>query len=118
METFLTLVEKDLFQNTKVDKAKNNLTPMERRALTNWRRGNLFNKESYTFMRLKDKTNRFVTVDNNTDHLKAQQQIGRSSFIKLNHDPTDTHIKKGKEWADKWKSRGEITKALHDYIMN
>ena len=57
-------------------------------------------------------------MDKNTDHLKAQQQIGRSSFIKLNHDPTDTHIKKGKEWADKWKSRGEITKALHDYIMN
>ena len=94
LETFLTLVEKDLFQNTKVDKAKDNLTPMERRALTNWRRDNLFNKESDTIMTVQDKTNRFVIVEKKTDHLKAQQQIGRSSFIKLNHDPTDTHIKK------------------------
>ena len=81
-------------------------------------RDNLFNKESYTIMRLQDKGNRFVIVDKNTDRLKAQQQIGRSSFIKLNQVPTDTHIKKVKEWADKWKSRGEITKAWHDYIIN
>ena len=31
-------------------------------------------------------------MDKNTDRLKAQQQIGRSSLIKLNHDPTDTQI--------------------------
>ena len=93
METFLTLIEKDLFQNIKVG-TKDNLTPMERRALSNWRRDNLFNKESDTIMTVQDKTNRFVIVEKKTDHLKAQQQIGRSSFIKLNHDPTDTHIKK------------------------
>ena len=69
-------------------------------------------------MILQGKGNRFVIVDKNTDLLKAQQQIGRSSFIKLNLDPTDTHIKKVKEWADKWKNRGEITKAWHDYILN
>ena len=33
-----------------------------------------------------------VTLDKYTDCLKAQQQIGRSSLIKLNHDPDDTHI--------------------------
>ena len=27
-------------------------------------------------------------------------------------------LKKVKEWADKWKSRGEITKAWHDYTIN
>ena len=52
-------------------------------------------------MRLQDKGNRFVIVDKNTDSLKTQQQIGLSSSIKLNHDPTDTHIKNVKEWADK-----------------
>ena len=31
-------------------------------------------------------------MDENTDRLKAQQQIGCSSLIKLNHDPTDTQI--------------------------
>ena len=55
LETFLTSTEKDLFQNTKVDMAKDNLTCAEGRALTNWRRDNLVNKESDTIMRLQDK---------------------------------------------------------------
>ena len=45
-------------------------------------------------MRLQDKGNRFVFVDKNTDRLKAEQPIGFFSSIKLNHDLTDTHIKK------------------------
>ena len=90
----MTSAEKDLFQNAKVDKAKDNLTRTERRALKNWRRDNLFNRENDTIMRLQDKGNRFVFVDKNTDLLKAEQQIGFISSIKLNHDPTDTHIKK------------------------
>ena len=40
-------------------------------------------------MRLQDKGNRFVIVDKSTDRLKAHQQIGHSSLIKLDHDPTD-----------------------------
>ena len=90
----MTSAEKDLFQNAKVDKAKDNLICTERRALKNWRRDNLFNRENDTIMRLQDKGNRFVFVDKNTDLLKAEQQIGFISSIKLNHDPTDTHIKK------------------------
>ena len=35
--------------------AKDSLTRAERRALTNWRRDNLVNKESDTIMRLQDK---------------------------------------------------------------
>ena len=30
----------------------------------------------------------------------------------------DSHIKKVKEWADKWKDRGDIIKAWHDYIIS
>ena len=55
--------------------AKDNVTRTERRALTNWRRDNLVNKETDTIMRLQDKGNRFVTVDKSTDRLKAQQQM-------------------------------------------
>ena len=90
----MTSAEKDFFQNAKVDKAKDNLTRTERRALKNWRRDNLFNRENDTIMRLQDKGNRFVFVDKNTDRLKAEQPIGFISSIKLNHDLTDTHIKK------------------------
>ena len=93
-ETFFTSAEKDLFRNAKVDKAKDNLPRTERRALKNWRRDNLFNRENNTIMRLQHKDNRFVFVDKNTDRLKGEQQIGFISSVKLNHDPTDTHIKK------------------------
>ena len=74
-ETFLTSAEKDLFQNIKVDKTNDNLTRTERRALTNWRKGKLFNKLSDAIMRLQDKGNRFIIVEKNSDRLKAQQQI-------------------------------------------
>ena len=50
---------------------------MERRALTNWRRANLFYKKSDTSMRLQGKGNIFFIADKNTDRLKAQQQLGR-----------------------------------------
>ena len=69
-------------------------------------------------MRLQDKGNIFVIVDKDTDHLKAQQQIACSSFTKLDIDPTYTHIQKVKEWADKWKDRGEIIKSWHEFIVN
>ena len=111
-ETFLISVEKDLFENTKVGMAKNNLTRTERRALTNWKIDSLFYKESDTIARLQGKSNSFVIVDKNTDCLKVQQQTG------LNHVPTDTHIKNVKEWTDEWKNRGEITKSWHDYMIN
>ena len=65
---------KNLFQNTKVDKVKVNLTRTKRRVLTNSRRDNKLNKESDTIMKLQDKGNRFVTVDKSTDGLKSQQQ--------------------------------------------
>ena len=57
-------------------------------------------------------------VGKDTDLLKAQQQIARSSFTKLDHDPTYTHIQKVKECADKWKDRGEITKSWHEFIVS
>lgn len=41
-----------------------------------------------------NKGNRFAIVDKDIDRLKEQQQIKRSSSTKLNHDPTDTQIKK------------------------
>ena len=69
MDTFLTSVEKDLFQNTKVEKAKGNLTYGKKS----------INKleKSDTIMKLQDEGNIFFIVDKNTDRLKAQQQLGR-----------------------------------------
>ena len=69
-------------------------------------------------MRLQDNGNRFVIVEKDTDRLKAQQQIARSTFNKLDYDPTYTHIQKVKEWSDKRKNRGEIIKSWHEFIVN
>ena len=44
LETFMTSVEKHLFQNIKSDNIKDNLTCTKRKALTNWRKDNLFKK--------------------------------------------------------------------------
>ena len=53
-------------------------------------------------MRLQDKCNRFVVVDKETNKIKAQQQIAKSSFQELNYDPTKEHIKKVEQWSEKW----------------
>ena len=71
LETFLTSVEKDLFCSTKPNDVKINYSKEERRALKNWRKDVLFNRESELVMRLQDKGNKFVIVDTETDKIKA-----------------------------------------------
>ena len=46
LETFLSLVEKHLFAETLKKKVKDNLPKGERGALNEWRKYNLFNKNS------------------------------------------------------------------------
>ena len=58
----------------------------------------LFNKNSNLVMRL--------------------QEIDRSSFKMLDHDPTSNHIKIVSEWANKWFRKGEISKDWRNYIIN
>ena len=69
-------------------------------------------------MRIQDKGNRFVIVDKETDKEKAKEQIERSSFVEVEHDPTKEHIQKVERWAEKWFKKGEITKAWKDYVKN
>ena len=69
-----------------------NLTSDERLALDTWRKKVLFNPDGDLVMRLQDKGNRFVIVDKQTDKLKAEQQISKSNFIRLDYDPTEEHI--------------------------
>ena len=93
-QTFLTSVERDLFNNTKPNDVKDNLSEEERSSLKNWRKDVPFNKESELVMWLLGKGNRFVIVDKETNKLKAQQQIVMSWFQELNYDSIKEHIKK------------------------
>ena len=61
-----------------------NLSKGERESLINWRKTQLFNPCGDLVLQSQDKGNRFVTVDKKTGKLKAEEQIKRSSFVKLN----------------------------------
>ena len=69
-------------------------------------------------MQLQDKGNRFIIVDKQTDCKKTNEQIERSSFLKIDYDPTTLHINKLKDWTNKWISRNEISKEWAKYIVN
>ena len=69
-------------------------------------------------MRQQGKGNRFVIVDKETDKIKAKEQIDRSSFTKLNQDPTNHHIKLVKERAVKWFNLTELSKDWMKYIIS
>ena len=88
------------------------------KALKDLRKNVLFNKESDKVMRLQEKGNRFIIVDKQTDHEKADDQIERTYYLKIDYDPTTLHIDKVKEWATKWISRNEISKEWAKYIVN
>ena len=78
----------------------------------------MFNKTGDLVMRSQDKGNRFVVVNKETDIQKANDQINRSSFKKLDHDPTKDHIEIVKRWSNKWLKKGDISKEWSEYIIN
>ena len=76
------------------------------------------NPESDLLIRQQDKGNRFIIVDKETDIAKAEEQIQRSSFRKIDYDPTLDHIEGVKRWAEKWTKRKEISSEWKDFIIN
>ena len=119
IETFLANVERDIFEDCKNKKrVRDNLTSDERLALNTWRKEVLFNPDSDLMMRLQDKGNRFVIMDKQTDKLKAEQQISKSNFIRLDYDPTEEHISKVSSWASKWHERQEISEEWSKFVVH
>ena len=57
-------------------------------------------------------------VDKQTDIIKANHQLERSSFVKLNYDPTEQFISNIKQWADKLTHKKEITTEWKNFIVN
>ena len=51
-------------------------------------------------IRLQDKGNRFALVNKETNKVKAQQQIAKSSFQELDYDPTKEPIKRVEHWSE------------------
>ena len=69
-------------------------------------------------MRLQDKGNSMVIVDKETDLQKAEEQIQRSSFIRIKDHPTGKHFNNVREWTNKWHAKGHISTRWKEYIIN
>ena len=116
IETFILLVEKNLFQDTSRKRIPSNLWEDEKKELKDWGKMYYY-KGSDKVMRLQD-GKRFINVDKQTDREKANEQIQRSSFLKTDYYPSTMHINKVNPWATKWISRNEISKEWAKYIVN
>ena len=116
IETFISLVEKNLFRDTSRKRIPSNLWEDEKKELKDWGKMYYY-KGSDKVMRLQD-GKRFINVDKQTDREKANEQIQRSSFLKTDYYPTTMHINKVNPWATKWISRNEISKEWAKYIVN
>ena len=118
VEVFLDCVKTDIFADTSYKPPKFNLSKPERDAMKWWQSQILQNKDSTVCIRLQDKGTRFVIVDKAEDILKAEAQISRSSFDKVNIDLTGKHIQQVKAWADKWLKREKISQSWYNFIVN
>ena len=96
-EKILSRVESALFADTSHKSTEDNLTSGERESLKCWRKEQLFNKYGDLVMRTQDKGNRFVIVSIPSDIQKGNEQIDRSSFIKLDNDPGNVALKSSKD---------------------
>ena len=113
LETFLSNIEKDIFENTNRRNVKSNITKEEQIALNDWK-NRLSNPDNNLILRIQDKGNRFVLVDKGTDRIKANEQINRSNFIEIDHDPTNDHIKIVNSFVTKWQK--ELSKEWSEFI--
>ena len=75
IETFISYIGKDLFQDASRKRILSNLLKDEKKALKDWRKNVLFNGDSDQVMRLQNNGNRLIIVDKQTDHEKARGRL-------------------------------------------
>ena len=87
---------KELFNPNNIRKIRNNLNKEEKLAF----------KEMKSWddkvIRVQDKGSRFVVLDTNSYIEKVEHQINRSSFDKLDADPSPKFKEKANNWLEKW----------------
>ena len=102
LETFIELVENDIFKPDNYRRIKSNITKEEREALKNIQRDTT---RSY---RIQDKGSRFVILDNDDYIEKIDYQLRRSSVSELNDDPSNDFEINVIMWTEKWKRNGVL----------
>ena len=100
LETFIELVENDIFNPDNYMRIKSNITKEGREAWKNIQRDST---QSY---RTHDKGSRFVTLDNDDYIDKIDYQLRRSSFSELNGNSSNDFGINVIMWIEKWKPNG------------
>ena len=60
-------------------------------------------EERNLIVRIQDKGNNFVFLDNEADAHKVSEQMSKGSFRILDHDITNSTCSEVLEWAERWK---------------
>ena len=68
-------------------------------------------------VRVQDKGSRFVVLDNDDYIKKVEHQINRSSFQRLEYDPTKSFEVKVKTWIEKWSQKNILDQKWKSYIQ-
>ena len=111
LEIFIKKIEKDLFNPENIKKVLQNLRKNETAALKdirNWDKN---------VVRVQDKGSRFVVLDNDDYIKKVEHQINRSSFQRLEYDPTKSFEVKVNTWVEKWSQMNILDKKWKSYIQ-
>ena len=100
IEVFLSRVEKDLFAKSTTKEVSDNLSVEERTALKKFRSTPF--EERDLIVRLQDKSNNFVFLDNKLDADKVKEQMERGFFKNVGYDPSPETGLEIEQWINKW----------------
>ena len=99
LELFIDNIEKELFNPSNIRKTRNNLNKKEKLAL------NEMKSWEDKVIRVQDKSWRFVVLNTDNYTEKVGNQINRSSFEKLNTDPSAKFKQRVNNWLEKWSDK-------------
>ena len=111
LEMFIKKIEKDLFNPENVKKVRHNLSKNEKAA-----RKDIRNYDK-NVVRVQCKGSRFVVLDNEDYVKKVEHQINRSSFQRLEYDPTKSFEVKVNTWVEKWSQMNILDQKWKSYIQ-
>ena len=110
-EMFIEKIGKDLFNPENVKNVRYKLSKDEKAVLKDIR---YWDKN---VVRVQDRRSRFVVLDNEEYIKKAEDQINRSSFHRLEYDPTKSFEVKVNTWVEKWSQMNILDQKWKSYIQ-
>ena len=111
LETFIEVMQNDLFNPGNFQKPRHNWNKNEKLALTE------IKSWDDKVIRVQNKGSRFVVLSNDDYDSKVQHQIDRSSFTETDIDYSKNFEEKVNSCISKWTSKGVIDKYWKRFII-